>query len=868
MKRILCLSAMIFLMGLSLISINSTKVRADEYGYTFSCGSDQYELSYITDDGKFKKDSCYVSFSDAKKAMNKKGEEYVVRHSKSYSPSKIIAMVSGNAYSYPGRSGTNTMNVYDSDKTGHNSLTYLTNHYEMRYEDTTLYLTSSAYAGQGMIKVAFDGFEGYADLEYTDLVPDKFIDNGLPIYLGGKDKTSEKEEPFYVKVLRSYYTVEKNGNYTELVFYNMRAYPTNKGQAGNPSVEERYVLGPAPSQMKVGQKYYSYDGHNYYSDYKCTKFVVDYYNYYQYLPLRSKTNLTASDLNGHLVKVKGSSTKSVIKNKGDAFISAQNNYGVNALLLYAMACHESAYGTSNYAMDRNNLFGWNAVDSDPNKATYFSSVDACINQHAGINLKGYLDYSDWRFYGSHLGNKGSGFNMKYASDPYWGAGIAQIAYEADKYANDYDGTLSDYKSYSLAIVDKNASFMDKASSSAKTFYKAEFGVSSYYTTYTVIALEKDGDYVKVQSTNPIIDSKVDTSNDMNKYDFNKSVAYVKSSNIHMINDAVLDSGNSSDTSGGSGSDTSGGNDSSSSAEAKQTMAISDMTLDENGNLKVAGSAFVSHRNYTDKDKIKHELTVYSLEDEKAIKTYALETLDSSGLSLNDGYDYKYVNFSGNIDLSDLPYGNYYMEITVTNGDSKDNIKVRTSNLKFHGQYQVSGDDSYLLNINQQYKSRVEISKTAPIFDYSNINKPSKLNSLTSINSLKIENRKLILDGIGYMLFTDFGIENNVSFKVYLVSNDGKKYEMGTNSGACELNYTDILSTGYDLSNICYSSSIDLSEVDSNTYHIAIEIRTDQYYDVVYLVDRQVHRYDPVTINDKTVQLDTSNDRDRVVLYVE
>ena len=35
-------------------------------------------------------------------------------------------------------------------------------------------------------------------------------------------------------------------------------------------------------------------------------------------------------------------------------------------------------GTSSYAINRNNLVGWNAVDSNPNKATYFKSKDECI----------------------------------------------------------------------------------------------------------------------------------------------------------------------------------------------------------------------------------------------------------------------------------------------------------------------------------------------------------------------------------------------------------------------------------------------------------------------------------------------------------
>ena len=37
----------------------------------------------------------------------------------------------------------------------------------------------------------------------------------------------------------------------------------------------------------------------------------------------------------------------------------------NALMMFGTASNESAYGTSRIAMDKNNLFGYGASDSDP-----------------------------------------------------------------------------------------------------------------------------------------------------------------------------------------------------------------------------------------------------------------------------------------------------------------------------------------------------------------------------------------------------------------------------------------------------------------------------------------------------------------------
>ena len=60
---------------------------------------------------------------------------------------------------------------------------------------------------------------------------------------------------------------------------------------------------------------------------------------------------------------------------GEAFVQAEQKYGVNALYMMGLACEESGFGTSAFALKRNNLYGWNAVDSNPDKATYFNSKE-------------------------------------------------------------------------------------------------------------------------------------------------------------------------------------------------------------------------------------------------------------------------------------------------------------------------------------------------------------------------------------------------------------------------------------------------------------------------------------------------------------
>ena len=60
--------------------------------------------------------------------------------------------------------------------------------------------------------------------------------------------------------------------------------------------------------------------------------------------------------------------------RGQSFIDAGKTYGVNALYLAAHAIHESAFGTSDIALGKNNLFGFGSYDASPFIASYRFSI--------------------------------------------------------------------------------------------------------------------------------------------------------------------------------------------------------------------------------------------------------------------------------------------------------------------------------------------------------------------------------------------------------------------------------------------------------------------------------------------------------------
>lgn len=84
---------------------------------------------------------------------------------------------------------------------------------------------------------------------------------------------------------------------------------------------------------------------------------------------------------------------------GSTFFNVETETGINALYMIAHGAIESAWGTSNIAETKNNLFGWNADDNDPDgDASNFSSYEACI-----------AAWSSW-LKGSYLTPGGSHYN--------------------------------------------------------------------------------------------------------------------------------------------------------------------------------------------------------------------------------------------------------------------------------------------------------------------------------------------------------------------------------------------------------------------------------------------------------------------------
>jgi beta-N-acetylglucosaminidase len=112
--------------------------------------------------------------------------------------------------------------------------------------------------------------------------------------------------------------------------------------------------------------------------------------------------------------------------KGYAFIEASKETGLNPVYLLAHAALESDWGNSNIAVSRNNFYGINAVDTNPNRATAMGDdIDAGIINGAKWIKRNFYDNGYTTLDEMKAGN--------YATSSQWESNIEKIANECINY---------------------------------------------------------------------------------------------------------------------------------------------------------------------------------------------------------------------------------------------------------------------------------------------------------------------------------------------------------------------------------------------------------------------------------------------------
>ena len=183
-------------------------------------------------------------------------------------------------------------------------------------------------------------------------------------------------------------------------------------------------------------------------------------------------------------------------------------------MMYSLALNESGIGQSQYAIEYHNLFGHAAIDSNPDAANQYNSIEECIQQHAYNFLQqGYANPNDERYHGSWFGDKASGINVNYASDPYWGEKAASFYYKLDS-------DRQDYNSNSIKTIQLTHDLNVYASDKKTVLYSYDKG-----EIVSIHVLDEDSNYYTISSEAPIKNNEIN----INKT-YRNDKAYIKIKN--------------------------------------------------------------------------------------------------------------------------------------------------------------------------------------------------------------------------------------------------------------------------------------------------------------------------------------------------
>lgn len=239
-----------------------------------------------------------------------------------------------------------------------------------------------------------------------------YISQGSVVWLDKDRKSDDKRLAITISGLSGYMKTEDlqalDASKDFIPYYESDGHRFYHYVAQNASIPVASHL----SDMEVGKKYYSADGLHF------DGFKLE--NPFLFKDLTEATNYSAEDLDKvfSLLNI----DNSLLENKGATFKEAEEHYHINALYLLAHSALESDWGRSKIAKDKNNFFGITAYDTTPYlSAKTFDDVDKGILGATKWIKENYIDRGR-----TFLGNKASGMNVQYASDPYWGEKIASV----------------------------------------------------------------------------------------------------------------------------------------------------------------------------------------------------------------------------------------------------------------------------------------------------------------------------------------------------------------------------------------------------------------------------------------------------------
>ena len=726
------------------------------------CG--QFEVAGFHNDGYIDKVECFNDYASASAFMRNNGAADLA----------IMTYVNGEVKIVDANRALLDLTVnpeqltyyYENAELTSRKYTYMQNHSVYRDGDGAFLGTgwsSTYYKWTARVRIA--DFTGWIPQEAYEIVPCTWIKS------------------------HSYYNVTNDSITHYLVTKIQEGFPSSYG----------HTIGPKPEQLSPGL-YYSYDGHYFYSrmedlmdDYKNNTYAHSvnanspYYNYYQYLSNHTKTNYSSINIDeyirnnmGYKMDVVGNtatSGTSKLYGMGTFFYNAQQTKGVNAILSLSLARNESGNGRSWLAVNKNNGFGLNAVDSNPiNGADRYPTFNYGINYLADHWITyGFAHPRDGRYFGPQYGNKYIGLNVKYASDAYWSETMAAYYYAFDKAFG-----LQDYNYYQLGVVNQptNAYIYPEVYG---PYYRYQYPEAED-AVVIVGEVNAGGElWYKVVSDLNLDDSLNEKSS--GDYNWNSSYVYVKASNVKKINNAKS------------------GYKSPNNVYEYADKDYKYITYDQSGTFTPQVGQSTKNTDYYFDSSLSQKQGTTLLKDRYVI-IYAQALLNNHPVSYLVTSDYynsqKHWVSADSISIVNIPYG----EVTV-NSDANEPLDVVTESTP---SYVIGGlhDFTYVPLLAQKivngvvwYKVPVSLTSNSNIYGY--------------VNSYPASNKWIEIRG---KIQTN---HNPVISAQDLVFSEGEYYYIMKDVTAYD-------EEDGDLTSSIIITAVDVDTMKAGTYHVTYEVR--------------------------------------------
>ncbi len=144
------------------------------------------------------------------------------------------------------------------------------------------------------------------------------------------------------------------------------------------------------------------------------------------MPLNHVSGLTLADYKKMFTNLPNDRNK-IFQDNYEVFYNVEKKYNINGVFLASMAIHESAWGTSQIAKDKKNLFGYGSYDATPYESSYeFDTYAEGIELVAKVLVKYYINPIGTKIYNNekalatyYNGPTIADVNIRYASDTEW-----------------------------------------------------------------------------------------------------------------------------------------------------------------------------------------------------------------------------------------------------------------------------------------------------------------------------------------------------------------------------------------------------------------------------------------------------------------